>query len=194
MKKMAIWTVLVCVVLAFSPRGLNAENMTGSLTKQTYSIADTDKLYLTIVGPKEDAKYQELVSTFGSKPEFAAVKDESHFHALATNSTMYKSRYINDYKALPCVRVQTLDGTPVKEWSGTGIPDNAALLNELQCLPHWRERHQPKPNPTPTPQPAPTPQPSPVPAPQSNYLPFWVGCTALACGLVFAFVQEAHKN
>lgn len=194
MKKMAIWTVLVCMVLAYLVPSSHAQNMTGSLTKQTYSIADTDKLYLTIVGPKEDAKFQELVSTFASKPEFAVVKDESHYHALATESKMFNPRYINDYKAFPAVRVQTIDGTIVKEWAGTGIPDNATLLSELQCLPHWRDRRNPKPNPTPAPQPAPTPQPAPAPAPQSNYLPFWIGCAALACGLVFAFVQEASKN
>ena len=190
-KKLSLCGLLICLVLSFVSRESVAQ-MTGTLTQTTYSIADTDKLYLTVVGPKEDAKYQQLTGLFASDPQFAAVADNSHFHAMPTNSTMYQSRYMKDFSAFPAVRIQTMDGKVVKEWSGAGIPADSELLKEMQCLPRWRKNPQPTPKPTPTPTPAPAP---PVkPAVQPSYVTFWGGVVAVVLGCVVAVWHEQRNS
>jgi hypothetical protein len=195
MKRMALTLATLCLVMTFCTPTTYAAKFTGSLAESTFSIADTDKLYLTVVGPTEDAKYQELVSLFASQPKYAAVKDATHYHVLATDSAMYKSRYMQDYPAFPTVRVQTIDGAIVKEWSGDNVPANDQLVAELQCLPRWREKHPKQPTPAPvTPAPvAPvTPAPKPVDAP--SYLHLWAGLAAMLMGLGFGVANEMHNS
>lgn len=190
MKKMACITYLVCMVLMLSTPATKAKELTGSLSQQTYSITDNDKVYVTVAGTNDDGRYQELTKLFTSDAEFAAIKDAAHYHTLSTDQTMYKARYSHDFPGFPDVRVQSVDGTILKEWSGTGVPDNAALLAEMKCLPRWRKPCKPDPK-----QPAPEPAKQPVtPEPEAHpHLTFWVALIAVCVGVGAAFINEMRR-
>jgi hypothetical protein len=190
MKLMAKCLIAACLVLMATASATRAE-MTGSLAEQTYSMNDNNKLYVTVVGTKEDARYQELTKLFATNKDYSSLKDKSHYHSLSTDQTMFKARYANDYTAFPTVRVQSKDGTIVKEWSGASVPDSKELLADMQCLPRWR-----KPQPCP-PQPAPTPKPEPAPEPKPEYphaMAVWMILGALLIGVVGAAYNELSKN
>jgi len=186
--------LIVCWLLMVSTQGvLAATEMTGSLSERAYTISDTDQMYLTIVGPKDNSQYREVCARFDSTPELAAIKDTAHFHRLETGSKMYEARYTRDYREFPTVRVQTADGTIVKEWCGKNIPDSATLSRELQCLPRWRPQPQPPKPPAPV-VPAPTPAPAPRPAPIPGMSSWVVVVVGLGLGLVLAQVYELARK
>ncbi len=130
---------------------------------------DQSKWYVSVVGNKQDARYQEIVSWFNTNEKLKKLKDQVHFCPITNNTTIYKERYAKNVIGLPTVRVQKSDGEVVYESYGNNIPMSADGLNGAiaeRVLP-WRkqvdDRRRPRPCPSPSPSPAPPLDPEPQP-------------------------------
>jgi hypothetical protein len=85
--------------------------------------------YLTLFGDRDDPKFQEMVSWFQKHEMLRAIKDQTHFNVLYSDTTMYQDRYASTVPALPCVRLQAMDNPmPVAEYSGLNVPMTADAL------------------------------------------------------------------
>jgi hypothetical protein len=186
---------LLVTLLAMAPlAAMSAEPLaTGSLKQTVYSLpCDQDKLYLTVVGSTQDRKFNDLCGLFSSTPEWTEVRDETQFTKLATNSTMFKSRYSNDYSDFPTIRLQMADGQPVKEWVGRGIPASDELMTTLkaECVRRHRQQKESKPVDKQVDQ-----KVDSRPAPLRGEWPSWWAVLGAACfGLGLAMLQDWNSR
>jgi hypothetical protein len=93
---------------------------------------DENKWFISVVGDRDGAHYQMILSWFDENEDLAEMKSQVHFHAIATDSAAYRDRYQHNTTDLPMIRVQKADGYVVHEVSGGTVPDtDSALLTEL---------------------------------------------------------------
>jgi hypothetical protein len=156
--------------------------------------ADQGKWYVTVFGDPTDAKYRSLKGWFDTHPSLKHLKGQTHFHAIATNTTMYRQRYAASTPKLPCVRIQAADSRVMFQVCGRDIPMSADALDQAIRTELFRRRcPQPQPQPQPEPQPKPDPAPQPLdhvgppdvaPEPKSSLPPWWllVGLGVLGAG------------
>ncbi len=160
--------------------------------------ADQGKWHISVVGNPRNAKYQVVKGWFDSHPNLQHLKVQTHFHPIATTTTMYRNRYARNTPKLPCVRIQSADGTVMYQVCGQDIPMSADALDQAIRTELFRRRRcRPSPQPSPQPQPQPTPLPDPdpqpldhlgppdvVPPPVPNMPPWWliVGLGVLGSG------------
>jgi hypothetical protein len=105
---------------------------------------DQGKIFVTIFGDPSQPRTKEIISWFETVPELKAVKAQTHFNVIDTNSTMFTSRYANHVAKLPCVRVETKDAVRLYQASDKNIPlTGEALANAVNtgCLLRWRRRN-----------------------------------------------------
>jgi hypothetical protein len=200
----AICLALVCTVMLPTPITANTV-ATGSLKEMVYELpSDSGKLYLTVAGTSNDPQYKALCKLFNSSPEYRELRDQYQYTQLAKGSAMYQGRYTNEFTDFPCVRVQSTDGSRLKEWSGDGIPDNATLKSQIeaQCFDSfvkWR-KNRPKPdqgsvNVTPV-ENTDTVQPvdNSTPAPDVWSMGVWTLVACFATGLVLRAVKDVKDT
>jgi hypothetical protein len=152
--------------------------------------ADESKWYVSVIGSPTDAKYRMLNRWFDSHPSLKHLKAQTHFHQIATTSTMYRSRYAKGTPKVPCVRIQSADGKVMYQVCGQNIPMSADALDRAIRAGVFRRRRC-RPSPQPQPQPVPDPEPQPLdhvgppdvaPEPANNMPPFWLLGVLLTLG------------
>ena len=89
---------------------------------------DEGKWFVSVVGEKEDERYNIMLSWFGSNADLAEMKSQVHFHEIIKDSIAFKERYAKNVSKFPTIRVQKANGYVVYEASGDAIPDTAARL------------------------------------------------------------------
>lgn len=132
---------------------------------------DGDKWYLSVVG--EGPEYQKILNWF-KKGELKTLKSQVHFCQVTPKSPLW-SRYKNNIKGMPTVRLQDAQGYVIYEVAADNIPTTATGLHMAmattvsakEILP-WRRRNcRPQPDPQPQPDLAPNPL-DPPPAPLND--------------------------
>jgi hypothetical protein len=155
--------------------------------------ADQGKWHISVVGNPRNAKYQVVKGWFDSHPNLKHLKAQTHFHPIVTTSAMYRNRYAKNTPRVPCVRIQSADGTVMYQVCGQDIPMSADALDQAIRTELFRRRRcQPNPHPSPQPQPAPIPDPAPQPLdhvgppdvtpPISSMPPWWLLIGLLMAG------------
>ena len=127
--------------------------------------ADQGKWHISVVGNPRSAKYQVVKGWFDSHTSLKHLKAQTHFHPIVTTSTMYRNRYAKNTPKVPCVRIQSADGTVMYQVCGQDIPMSADALDQAIRTEMSRRRRC-----CPTPQPQPQPQPTPIPDPEPQPL------------------------
>ena len=115
---------------------------------------DENKLYLTVIGNPNDARFKTIQSWFDSNTKLADLKRQTHFTILRTNDPLYRSRYASSTPTVPMVRLQAKNGAQLYEAAGDAIRlTSYAVCNSIitECFRRWRERchtklHLPKAN------------------------------------------------
>ena len=134
---------------------------------------DQARLYISVVGEANDARYREVVGWFNRDANLMKLRVQVHFCPVTTQTAIYTERYAPNVKALPTVRMQKSDGRVIYEAAGRQIPAtaaelNAALTESTRLILPWRreiERRLPaQPDPLPDPLPDSTPEPEPQPS------------------------------
>ena len=98
---------------------------------------DQNKLYLTVFGAEGEYRYEQLKSWIANDPQLSALKAQTVYNQYRTDSVMFRERYAQGISQVPCVRLQTAQGTMVYEALGTTVPMSAeALYNGIAegCL------------------------------------------------------------
>ncbi len=91
---------------------------------------DENKLYLTIYGNADDERYQQLKKWFNENTELKAIRAQTHFAAIDTNSKLFKDRYADEIDTSLCIRVVTPGGLEVLRIDGNAIPMSGESLNK----------------------------------------------------------------
>ena len=175
------------------PSELKADDAYGVLHAEERVIdlpADQGKWHVSVVGNPRDAKYQTVEGWFDSHPSLKHFKAQTHFHPIATTSSMYRDRYAKNTPEVPCVRIQEADGTVVFQVCGQDIPMSPDALDQaIRTELFLRRRCCPQPQPQPEPDPEPQPlnhvgPPDIAPKPKSGLPPWWllVGLGLLGAG------------
>ncbi len=149
---------------------------------------DQETPYLTLFGERNDPKFREMVKWFDANGALVAMKKQTHFNVIYSDTPMYRERYASTMPALPCVRLQAVgEDEPAAEFAGINVPMTAdALARGLnaqaasaEC---FRGRHrQPQPiEPPVDPPPQPLPPVTPPPAPKSDLTWALLGVLAVA--------------
>ncbi len=190
-----------------------AGNCTAAEEKVVNLPSDANKWYLSVVGEKDSAEYQALLSAFDST-NLKKLKGQVHFLPVTTDTAIYTERYQSHqgkYKiaGLPCVRVQTAAGVVVYQASK---PDAGTLYQEISAavekeatrryLLPWRQNHHVKPDDIPKSQPNSVTPPPPLeddkdepPDVESVSFPYWlIGLAALAIGVGIGVHSSAAKR
>lgn len=85
---------------------------------------DQSTPYLTIIGSPSDPRTAQLTGWFEDNAALRALKSQTKYHVVTTDSAVYKERYASTCRGTPCVRLQ--DGTgrvvPGCELVGDEIP------------------------------------------------------------------------
>lgn len=152
--------------------------------------ADQNKWHVSVVGTPGDLKYETVKGWFDSHASLKHLKAQTHFHPIATTSTMYRDRYAPNTPNVPCVRIQSADGEVQYQVCGPDIPMSADALNQAIRTELLRRRRcgpdgcpSPQPRPQPQPEPLPDPEPQPLdhtgppdvaPEPKSGMPPWWL--------------------
>lgn len=152
---------------------------------------DANKPHLTVYGNPSDPKFAELQNWFKTDKKLIALKNQCHYRAIETNTTLFKERYASRVPKTPCVLLTDASGGKVAEFAGRQIPmTKEALFHGLNtkaanaaCWRTWRGEEQSE-------EPAKDPDPQPLktePLPATEQFP-WL---ALALGVVAASVASA---
>ena len=118
---------------------------------------DQHKFYFTVMGNKNDEKYQKILGWLESDPQLKNYKAQCHFNQITTDMKIYGERYKATVPALPCIRVQQADGKTLYQASGQNIPASAEALAKgmsTESIFRWRRN---RPCPSPDAEPAPNP-------------------------------------
>jgi hypothetical protein len=67
---------------------------------------DANKFYLTVMGNKNDKKYQQILAWLDSEPQLKNIKLQCHFNPITTDMQIYGEKYKKTVPALPCIRMQ----------------------------------------------------------------------------------------
>lgn len=163
---------------------------------------DADKCYLSVLGTPGDARYAEIQGWFKSG-NLKAIKDQTHFNAIGTDTVMFKDRYAKSTGTTPCVRLQLADGRVAYQVSGNNIPMSAESLYIAlngECQRRWRCRPKPDPEPAPTPDIDPEPQPlepqpdvQPDVEPASGLPPTWLIVVLAVAGVVAGVANKCKQ-
>lgn len=108
----------------------STEALTG---KQVLQLPqDENKLYLTLYGNGDDERFIQLKKWFNENAELKAIRAQTHYAAIDTNSKLFKDRYADeiDSASQPCIRVVTPGGLEVLRIDGNAIPMSDASLNK----------------------------------------------------------------
>jgi hypothetical protein len=170
---------------------------------------DANKLYLTVIGEPGDEKFQQVRGWFKSDAALKAVKSQTHYNVISTDSKMFQ-RYAKSTGDTPLVRLQQPDGKVIFQVSGENLPNTPAQL-ERGFKFEWKRwkspngcpngRCRPQPKPEPTPEPAPdedeeiTPDVQPDVEPVNDLPPIWLAAVVIAIGAalgVFKQFRETH--
>jgi len=150
---------------------------------------DQQRPYLTIIGSQSDPRFQTLCDWFDRHPTLRAIKDQTHFNAIPTQSPHFLERLSPTYRETPCIRLQDASGNIVAEFAGNELPFTSdALARGLNTQARNCFR---RPDVDPAPQPL-----MPAPQPQSHFP--WIllgGLTAAGAGLGLAKQwHDTHKR
>lgn len=129
------------VTLPANERHVN-DNLTGPhyrdiVGQKLEPIEDGHLNYVTVMGVQGEPKYEACKMAFT-----ANMRVNVHYSEMNTESGMFKNRYAATVPALPCVRVQSPDGTVLFQKSGPSL-DVASI--QAGCRPFCKP--QPKPTP-----------------------------------------------
>ena len=198
-------TLLTLVATAYpcwaddQPQQMTADPEFGVLHAQERVVnlpADESKWHISVVGNPRNARYQTVKDWFDSHPNLKHLKAQTHFHPIVTTTAMFRDRYAQNTPKVPCIRIQSADGTVMYQVCGQDIPMSADALDQAIRTELFRRRRccptpQPQPQPEPTPIPDPEPQPldhvgppDVAPVPMSGLPPWWliVGLGVLGVG------------
>jgi len=157
------------------PSELKADAAYGVLHAEERVIdlpADQSKWHISVVGSPRDAKYQTVKGWFDLHTSLKHLKAQTHFHSIATTSSMYRDRYAENTPEVPCVRIQSADGRVQYQVCGQDIPMSADALDQaIRSELFRRRRCCPQPQPQPLDHVGP---PDVVPEPRSGLPPWWV--------------------
>lgn len=105
-------------------------NIDGVLTVERVIELPNDggKWYVTVMGDKHNHYYTDVVGWFSSHDGLKSLKSKTHFHAINSDTAMYKDRYAAEVKALPTIRVQDSEGRVAFERWDNNIPISAEAL------------------------------------------------------------------
>lgn len=108
-----------------------AETAAETTGKQVLNLPqDENKLYLTLYGNPDDEKYQNLKKWFNENADLRAIRQQTHFSAIDTNSKLFKERYADEVDSKLCIRFVTPGGVELLRIDGTKIPMSDASLNK----------------------------------------------------------------
>jgi len=93
--------------------------------EQVIPPADQGKMYLSIVGDRNDRAYYNLNGMFLNDKNLREFKKGVHFNNVTSDSAMYKARYQENVKGLPTVRLQNAKGIVLYEAYGSNLPTTA---------------------------------------------------------------------
>lgn len=165
---------------------------------------DQEKWHISIIGSRRSAVYRAVLSWFNTNPDLKTLKEQTHFHPIATNTTMFRERYAPSTPVVPCVRMQDAAGVVTYEASGAGIPRTSDDLLEAMRdgIAEWH-RCRPRPEPKPVPKPKPEPKPQPIihngppvlpHKPRSSFPPVWLLVLLGLGGAAVGVVAEWRKT
>jgi hypothetical protein len=183
MKQLLVVLLLLMSAPAFARDVMRADAAYGVkyAAEQVELPQDHNKLYLTIVGNQHDPRYRTLCDWFEQNPTLRAMRDQTHYSTIPTQSPHFWERLAPGYRATPSVRLQQANGQVLVEFAGSELPMTAdALAHGLNGRAKNCFRR--------TPETDPTPQPLPAPSPHERHFP-WVMLgilTAVGSGLGFA--------
>jgi hypothetical protein len=185
----------------------------GPVTNRVETLpADADNWYVSVMGDPSDPEYQKVVAWFQTNPQLQTLADRTHYSVIPATGAMYRQRYASTVPALPCVRVQTADGTVLCQLSGDNIPATSpAMYQAVKSYCIRRTTPAPQPNihyhfqvePKPTPDPVPPPKKpfeddEPVAEDKPAELPLWpwlvgAGVLSLAIGVGHEWRKSMRK-
>ncbi len=90
---------------------------------------DEGKLYLTVYGDPSDERYQQVKKWFNENAELKAIRAQTHYAAIDTDSKLFKERYADEVTTPPCIRVVTPNGIELLNMDATAIPLSDKALN-----------------------------------------------------------------
>jgi hypothetical protein len=132
MKDRILLSIVLLFVVAFAAQfALGADNGMIPAEEKVIDLPDdSGKWYVTVMGDPKDAEYQKLVKWFDSHRGLKSLKAKTHFHAIKSDSTMYKERYADEVKGLPTVRIQDDEGRVAFERWADNVPWSHHALYE----------------------------------------------------------------
>lgn len=189
MTRILLSLILVAAsVAAIAPCTCFADEVVKAGEQITNLPQDENKLYVTIFGDENDANFQTIKNWFSENEHLRAIKRQTHFQSIDTNSAMFQSRYAKNTPARLCIRVQAANGMLLHEYVDTDIPASSNTLArsmETKCFDRWRNRHCPKQEePAPEINEEPTVEPEPAPEPPAPSFPWGVLAAVVAIGLL----------
>jgi hypothetical protein len=172
---------------------------------------DQDKPYLTVFGNANDSRYNSVKAWFNTNETLIAIKNQTHFNTIPTNSVEFREDYAACTPPTLVVRLQAPGvDQPIVELVGAQVPMTADALarhlntqaSHAECFRRKAPKNQqnqvvivnPGQNGDPAPQPLPSPTKPGKPA-LKKAAPLWplsVGLTVLAA-IVGAFFGIRHE-
>lgn len=164
--------------------------------------ADANNWYVSVMGNPSDPEYQKLVQWFQTNPQLQTLADRTHYSVIPSTSQLYRKRYAPTAATLPCVRVQTADGTVLCQLSGDNIPATSPAMYSAiktyclrRCDPSPQPNihyhiHKTEPEAKPEPKPETPFEDEPLPTPAEDK-PLWPWL--IVVGVVSIVVGVAHE-
>lgn len=141
----------------------------GDSQKRVNPPNDSQKMHLSVVGNTNDPQFDNICRWFETDPNLMALKSSLFYHAVTTDTEIFKERYAPNVNGLPTVRLQRANGVVIYEQHDKNIPNypsglyyEITLAIDLSKLPWrnlnsedcpWRNRCRPQPQPQPKPEP-----------------------------------------
>lgn len=162
--------VLLAAANCFAQATVDSE--TGVVYSQERVIQlpqDDGKMHLSVVA-QDNERGKQIIGWFHKNSDLVAIRNQCHFHEIDSASLIFKTRYAKSVPSIPCIRLQSPDGTVVYQISGEDIPlTSEALVKNLSLVAdatqnfslrrdgrikfEWERNRCPRPNPEPPPQP-----------------------------------------